>query len=390
MGQRSIGRIRSTLLTHTVLLGALWLCLLTSCEAPDIEEYSLSAERQRMIQTQHSSSEEEAIVLLAVGDDLITLSEYFRRQGRLTPLAHTLMNSFGNRRRFLTSIGYIHLLSQQAETLGVDADPNVALSVERAQREAVIQRITTSQLLLSDIHQDAVEERFLASEYRYSRPEMVRLSVAICPDEACAQTVADEYSARRASTFVTNLELFEELVSTHSVHEATGARGGDLGFVSNEQLVELTSADTADIVLELDNLGVISGPHALEDGWGVFFVHQRRFAIAWTLEQVTGEIQQQLYQEQLLVLADLWLEQLRNEGNIEIDEDLVNQLEASRDSSRRRPPLSDLTPSEINDALTPTYNIQDLLPTLTQQTCPECDQEEGTGDLDSTMDLQDD
>ena len=107
---------------------------------------------------------------------------------------------------------------------------------------------------------------------------------------------------------------FNTLAQEKSIDLLTASKGGDIGFVSLEEL-NLSSK----VIDELKNIqvGEISQPHQVEEGYAIFKVLEKKEAVTYSFDQIKGEIRRELALNQTNALQQV-LDQLKKEMNVQI------------------------------------------------------------------------
>jgi peptidyl-prolyl cis-trans isomerase C len=202
---------------------------------------------------------------------------------------------------------------------GFESDEDFAEVLEEAgfgTEERLRELIRESRLMqqVVDALQDevAVSDEDVAAWYQANEAQLAR------GEQVCARhiLVEDEETALALKEELDEGADFAELATEHSTDPGSGPRGGDLGCFGRGQMVA-PFEETAFGAEE----GDVAGPVESQFGHHLILVYERQEATTIPLEEIEGEIRQQLAQEQLGAKID----ELRENSGVEIyPENLVD------------------------------------------------------------------
>jgi peptidyl-prolyl cis-trans isomerase C len=202
---------------------------------------------------------------------------------------------------------------------GFESDEDFAEVLEEAgfgTEERLRELIRESRLMqqVVDALQDevAVSDEDVAAWYQENEAQLAR------GEQVCARhiLVEDEETALALKEELDEGADFAELAQEHSTDPGSGPRGGDLGCFGRGQMVA-PFEETAFGAEE----GEVAGPVESQFGHHLILVYERQEATTIPLEEIEGEIRQQLAQEQLGAKID----ELRESSGVEIyPENLVD------------------------------------------------------------------
>ncbi len=170
---------------------------------------------------------------------------------------------------------------------------------------------------------------------RYSQPEQVRARQILLPRDL--ETENPKELAEKVYELA-KTEAFEKLVAEHSIDEFTKSRGGDLGFFARG-----AHEPEFDTIVFNTPAGEVTGPIATDQGFHIVKVEERRAASVRPLEEVQGELAQELLREEYIRrLVDLMKESIQAE-----DWQAVASLVTDHRLSWKETGLFDLTQTMI-------------------------------------------
>jgi peptidyl-prolyl cis-trans isomerase C len=306
-----------------------------ACRAPRIEDYSAASEASRVEPLGGASAPEaEEIVLAKVGADEITLGEFQRHLDAFSELGRAMVRTPASRRRLFDALVVVHQLSQEAERRGLASDPAVAAAGDEALRTAVEDRVVAAQLDGRSVSDADIEAAYQEQLERFQREPSVRLKVLVLGDRDTATELIEQIESQPNRFASEQLAEFEALVQAHSVDPESRRVGGDLGFLTRDQLAQAGSQEMAEAAFDLQNAGDIIGPYRTAGGWVILMLVQRHDGYHQPLDEVRESIRRELRQARRDAFLDGWRATLRRQADIEVDAALLERLAADR----RQPP----------------------------------------------------
>ena len=203
-------------------------------------------------------------------------------------------------RKMLTEVMIeMQLLAEAARRDGLDKDPDfltqLAFLELKALRTAYLARKMEG--LVSD---DDVKAAYDEAYAGFEGPEEIQARHILVDDKAEAEAIIVELDGGAD---------FAELAKEKSTGPS-GPNGGDLGYFTTGQMVK----PFEDAAFALEAGAVTSEPVETRFGWHVIKVEDKRKQPAPALEQVAGEIRQQLVRDKYAEVID----GLRNEFTVEV------------------------------------------------------------------------
>ncbi len=174
------------------------------------------------------------------------------------------------------------IIVQAARKQGLEADPAVRKSVERATDTALQNALLTREISPS-LTEEAIKARYDRDFAGKPGEEEIRARHILVEDEATAKKIIADLKAGAD---------FAELAKTTS-KDPGAASGGDLGFFKKTDMLP----EFADAAFALQVGKVTETPVKTRFGWHVIRLEERRAAPPPTLEQVQADIRQSLIQE---------------------------------------------------------------------------------------------
>jgi len=216
----------------------------------------------------------------------------------------------------------VMLLAQAATSAGMDKRPNVATAL-KMQRDQLLSRLALQEYAVS--HQPSEEELKKSYDERYANQE------------------GEEYKARHilvksedeAKGLIDEIDRgmdFAELARQHSTGP-TGKNGGELGWFDGAQMVK----PFAEAVKTSEPGKVIPTPVETQFGWHVIEVQEKREKQPPTFESVR---QQLASDAQRQALAE-YVNKLRTEANIEVNEGLAKKPKDDAAAAATAPPAEE-------------------------------------------------
>lgn len=271
------------------------------------------------------SRSEFSTPLATVDDITITVGELEERLNRQSPYVRARYTSLEQKKEFLDNLIRFEVLAKEAFRRGLDKDAEVV----RTMKQVMIQKLV-SQEFDATITPDSISEAELRAYYdgnrdEYVKPEEVRASAIVLENRAQAERVLTE---ARGEAGKTN-KGFRDLVEKYSTDEDSKLRGGDLRYLTLEPSGAAPASSDAGAVpppvvkaaFALSQIGDISD--VIDAGGGKFYVLKqtnRRKGSVRSFDEAKPSIRNQLFREKRNAAQKAFIEKLRAQSNIQIDE----------------------------------------------------------------------
>ncbi|MEO8841516.1 MAG: peptidyl-prolyl cis-trans isomerase [Kofleriaceae bacterium] len=261
------------------------------------------------------SAEEMKAPLAKIDDVTITIGEFEERINRQSPYIRARYTSLEQKKEFLDSLVKFEILAKEAYKRGLDKDPEVV----RTMKQVMIQKLMRDEFdskFTADTVKDAdMQAYYQANLTDYVKPEEVRASGIILKNKAQADRVLLEAKGDAGKTN----KGFRDLVTKYSSDEETKLRGGDLRYfdLSTKDL----PAPVVKAAFGLVNTGDVSA--VVDAGTGQFYILKqtgRRKSMTKTFDEAKPQIRNKLFREQRLQAQKDFVEGLRAQAKIEINE----------------------------------------------------------------------
>jgi len=201
-------------------------------------------------------------------------------------------------RRVLDEVVDQKLLATEALKRKLDKDP-IAQKRLAAARERIL-----GDMLVESVVSDAVNDNAIRGLYQ----EQLKLAKQSEEIRARQIVVATQVDAEAIKKLLTTGASFEALAMERSTDAATRFNGGDLGYFTTDVMPEAYEAN-----LKAAKTGQVVGPFAVDGGFAVVKVEDRRLEQPITLESARPQIVRFLTYDQV---RDL-LEKLRSRAKIQ-------------------------------------------------------------------------
>ena len=231
------------------------------------------------------------------------------QQLRQAPQMQPFFASKEGQKQFLDRVTRRELLVQEAEKRKMSETPEVAEQVANLRRELMIRALVQDEIGNKvKVEEKEVEEYFKAHPDEFSG-DTVHLRHIV---------VQNEDEAKDIKARLTKNESFDDLAKKYSQDSATAAKGGDLGFLSREQVLP----EFARVAFSLKP-GEVSDPVRTPFGFHVIKLVERKKGQPASLDQVKGQLLRRLTEERQSQRFQAWMKELEAGAKITKDESLL-------------------------------------------------------------------
>ena len=230
-------------------------------------------------------------------------------QLRQAPQMQPFFATKEGQKQFLDRVVRRELLLQEAEKRKLGDQPEVAEQVANLRRELMIRALVQDEIGSKiKVEEKDVDEYFKAHPEEFSGDTVqVRHILVQTEDEA------KDLQARLAKN-----ESFDELAKKYSRDSATAPKGGDLGYLSREQMLP----DFARVAFGLKP-GEVGGPVKTPFGFHLIKMVERKKGQALAFDQVKGQLQRRLLDERQSQRFQAWLKDLEGGAKVTRDDSLL-------------------------------------------------------------------
>jgi len=198
---------------------------------------------------------------------------------------------------------------------------------------------------------ERVSEVYRSQSDRFTRPPMVNLAVIrveiprkAAPEKRFEALAKSSALIDRAHRELPGIGNFGSLAAEVSSDQSTRYRGGELGWISIEELSKRLPPEVAKAGLSLAKEGEISAPVAAEDGFYLLRLVGRRGPILRPLDEVRPQIEHELILESKRRSERAWAEESRSGLRIRIDEEVLGRVKQPIPAPPPAPPRPMLQP----------------------------------------------
>jgi len=265
-------------------------------------------------------------VVAHVGGDVITADEFKRRMDEQTPFLRARYNSVDRKKELLRALVRNELLAQAAQREGLDKSPAVREAVKRAMIQELIKKQLEEKSNGSDISEAELKSFYDAHVDDYVKPERARvyhifLAAKDAKEKAQAKArgvaLMKDIQAREKKG---EPNAFQATAMKESKDPLSAPMGGDLRFLSKDELAKSHGAELANAAFDLKNPGDMAGPIETPNGIEVVKLQVKTVALNRSFEESKEAIRGRMARERRSKQYDEFIKKLRDEGKVAIDE----------------------------------------------------------------------
>jgi peptidyl-prolyl cis-trans isomerase C len=244
----------------------------------------------------------DKVILAKVGDAVITKDDMIAIMRNLPQQQAQEVAGFEGRQRLLDEMVAGELFYIQAMEKGLDKEEGFLKILEDSKR-ALLQSYAVRQLFSGiDVTEADINDYYEANNAQYQSPEQVEAKHILVDSEDKCQEIKEEIKGGMS---------FEEAARTYSSCPSK-ERGGDLGAFGRGAMVP--EFENAAFELEVDE---VSEPVKTQFGYHLIKVTKQVAAGVKTLDEVKGQIHQQLVMQQQSDLYHNEIAQLKTKHPVE-------------------------------------------------------------------------
>lgn len=273
----------------------------------------------------------DSAVVAHVGETEITVSEFRRELEQQPQLARANLSSLNARKELIENRIRFTLLVDEARREKLDQDPDVRSTLDRLMVQKLIQRNAEAAAKPTDEDLQAYYQAHLA---QFSRPERLRISEVLFATQtggAARGSVQHEADQRLAELKKLppgkDAVEFASLAAKRSDDRATKGVGGDLGFLSHDELEKRLGPSVAHAAAEqLKNPGDLI---EVSDSKGVYLLKLsgRQPGMNVSFEMAKPRLANMLEFERRSKATDELIKSLRSKAKVTIDDHVLESLE---------------------------------------------------------------
>jgi len=265
-------------------------------------------------------------VVAHVGDDVITAEEFKRRIDEQSPFLRARYGTLERKKELLEALVRNELLAQEAQRQGLDKSPAVRDATKRAMIQELIKKQLDEKMSGSDISDAELKTFYDAHVDDYVKPERARVFHIFLP----AKDAKEKAKAKaKAATLLKDIQAREkkgeanafQMVATKESKDALSApMGGDLRFLSKDELAKSHGAEIAEAAFALKNPGDVAGPVETPAGVELIKLQVKTVALNRTFEESKETVRGRMARERRSKQYDEFVKKLRDSGKVSIDE----------------------------------------------------------------------
>jgi peptidyl-prolyl cis-trans isomerase C len=261
-----------------------------------------------------------------VGDDVITAEEFKKRLDETSPFLRSRYTTLDRKKEFLENLIRNDLLAQEAEKRGLDKAPAVREQVKRAMIQELLKQQLDERMTGNDIPDDELKKFYDAHLEEFVRPERARvfrlLLTATDPKSKAA-------AKKKAGELLKQIEerekkgdnnAFQAVTTAESQDKATAAMGGNLVFLSKDEMTKNYSAELANAAFALKAPNEKAGPIETPQGVELVKLQVKTVAVDRKFEESKDSIRGRMARERRTKEYDEFVKKLRESANVKIDE----------------------------------------------------------------------
>lgn len=268
--------------------------------------------------------------IAVIGSTTLTIGEVESRLNKQNAFARARYQTPEKLTEFLETQVRFEVLAQEAYRRGVHLDAEV----QDALKKIMVQKLTRDEfdgrVKLADITDDELKAYYDTHQDEYNKPEMVRASVIVVAfgaDKAAAEKRAAEAQALAAAKDkLADRNFFKELVTKYATDQELVRTGGDLRYLSKEELATRSGDAVMNALWTLPEVNDVSGVVEGKDGYYVIKKTGTRKPIARTFDQVKNQIRNVIFRDKRNDAFNAYIEELKKDFSVVVHTDKVAQI----------------------------------------------------------------
>jgi peptidyl-prolyl cis-trans isomerase C len=251
--------------------------------------------------------------LAKVGDVKITEADLESEMQNLPDYAQSMFEGKEGKKRFLDEVIKKEILYQEALKKGLDKGPEFKQKLEEFKKLTLISDLLEKEIM----SKSGVSEQDMKDYYEKNKADFVATSQI----KASHILVKTKEDAQKILERLNNGEKFEALAKEASIDKVSGKNGGELGYFSRGEMVP--EFEKAAAMLKV---GEVSKPVKTQFGYHIIKVTDKKTGPVVEFERVKDIIAQKLSGERQKEAFDSYLEGLKKDYKIDVNEKAVASL----------------------------------------------------------------
>jgi parvulin-like peptidyl-prolyl isomerase len=266
------------------------------------------------------------VVVARINDRLIKFGEIEERLESLPVFVRVRHQTAERKLEFVESYLEYTVLALDAQERGYAKDGRVIQALKDDIAERWLRRTVDLSVKTSDIPEDAITKAYEERYLEFNRPERHVVRQILFSDYETAYKLAYRIRKTIETTDRSHVDVFKEFVDEWSVDPDSKAQGGLIGgFPRMAGEGPEMPPEVSQVVQTLSMYARVSGVVADAGGYRVLFLDSIEPAVSKNLDQAKGEIVSGLMKIETAKLRRQYLDQLRKDFGVEVDEDAVRR-----------------------------------------------------------------
>src|SRR6266403_6298955 len=288
-------------------------------------------------------SEKSGSAVARVGNEVITADEVRQRLNETSPFLRARYSTLERKKEFLENMVRNELLAQEAVRQGYDKSPAVREQMKRAMIQELIRHQLDAKLSGTDISDDDLKKFYAAHIDEFVKPERARVLHIFLPAKDAkeraearkhAQALLKDIEAREKKGEV---NAFQTVAIKESKDPLSAPMGGDLRFLSKDELAKAYNTELANAAFDLKNPGDKTGPVDTRTGVELVKLQVKTVAMNRSFDESKEPIRQRMARERRSRDYDEWVKKLRENTKVAIHEQELEKVQVDAAPSPQQP-----------------------------------------------------
>ena len=282
-------------------------------------------------------------VVAKVGNETITADELKKRLDETSPFLRARYNTLERKKEFLDNLIRNELLAQEAKRQGFDKSPAVQEQMKRAMIQELIRKQLDEKLTGADIADGELRKFYDAHVDDFVKPERARVfHIFLAAKDAKEKAVAK----KKAQELVKDIDArekkgeanaFQTTAMKESKDQLSAPLGGDLRFLSKEELAKAYNAELANAAFDLKSPGDKSGPIETPSGIEIVKLQVKTVAMNRGFDESKESIRGRMARERRSKEYDDWMKRLRESAQVAVYDAELEKVQVDAAAAPRGP-----------------------------------------------------